>query len=238
MSVLRMPPVAVAAVLLAGGSPASPLRAQGGEPELGGAHRAVEAAAERYREIGAFCANFAQTIEVKLLRRRVESSGELCRRHPDLFSMRFADPEGDMVVSDGERLWVYYRSVDPDQVLSYPAANAPGNHDFVLELLQDPATGYAPGEPATEVVEGRECRVVDATPGAGARYRGARLWIDGQSHLLRRIELREESGNLRSVELSGYTLSPPPADSLFTFTVPEGARVVDRPGVGPMKVGR
>ncbi|MCY3942378.1 MAG: outer membrane lipoprotein carrier protein LolA [Gemmatimonadetes bacterium] len=238
MPVLRMPLVVVAAVLPAAASLVAPLGAQGGEPELGGAHRAVEAAAERYREIGAFCADFAQTIEVKLLGRRVESSGELCRRHPDLFSMRFADPEGDMVVSDGERLWVYYRSVDPDQVLSYPAASAPGSHDFVLELLQDPATGYALAEPATEVVEGRECRVVDATPGPGARYRGARLWIDGQSHLLRRIELREESGNLRSVELSGYTFSPPPADSLFTFAVPEGVQVVDRPGVGAMRVGR
>lgn len=238
MPVLKMPPVVVAAVPLAAGSLVAPLGAQGGEPELGGAHRAVEAAAARYREIGAFCADFAQTIEVRLLGRRVESSGELCRRHPDLFSMRFADPEGDMVVSDGERLWVYYRSVDPDQVLSYPAASAPGNHDFVLELLQDPATGYAPAEPATEVVEGRECRVVDATPGPGARYRGARLWIDGQSHLLRRLELREESGNLRSMTLSGYTFSPPPADSLFAFAVPEGAQVVDRPGVGPTRVGR
>ena len=232
MSVLKVPLVAVVAVLLAAGLLVAPLGAQGGETELGGAHRAVEAAAERYREVGAFCADFAQTIEVKLLGRRVESSGELCRRHPDLFSMRFADPEGDMVVSDGEHLWVYYRSIDPDQVLSYPAANAPGNHDFVLELLQDPATGYAPAEPATEVVEGRECLVVDATPGPGARYRGARLWIDGQSHLLRRLELREESGNLRSVTLSGYTFSPPPADSLFAFTAPEGAQLVEHPGVG------
>ena len=231
---LRVHLAAVVAVLLAAG----PLAAQGGEPESGGAHRAVEAAAERYREIGAFCADFAPTIEVKLLGRRVESSGKLCRRHPDLFSMRFADPEGDMVVSDGERLWVYYRSVDPGRVLSYPAANAPGSHDLVIELLQDPSTGYAPAEPATEVVEGRKCRVVDAIPGPGARYRGARLWIDGQSHLLRRIELREASGNLRSVTLSGYTLSPPPADSLFAFAVPEGARVVDRPGVGPTGVGR
>ena len=232
MSVLKVPLVAVVAVLPGAGSLVAPLGAQGGEPGLGGAHHAVEAAAERYREIGAFCADFAQTIEVKLLGRRVESSGELCRRHPDLLSMRFADPEGDMVVSDGERLWVYYRSVDPGQVLSYPAASAPGNHDFVLELLQDPATGYAPADPATQEVEGRECRVVDATPRPGASYRGARLWIDVQSHLLRRLELREESGNLRSVTLSGYTFSPPPADSLFVFAVPEGAQVVDRTEVG------
>ena len=75
MSVLRVALAAVAAVLLAAGSLVVPLGAQGGEPELAGAHRAVEAAAERYREIGAFCADFAQTIEVRLLGRRVESSG-------------------------------------------------------------------------------------------------------------------------------------------------------------------
>ena len=207
---------------------AAPLSAQGAAREGGDALFAVEAAAERYREVGAFCAAFSQTIEVSLLGRRVESSGALCRRHPDLLSMRFADPAGDMVVSDGERLWVHYRSVDPGRVLSYPAADAPGNHDFLQQLLDDSSTEYEAAEPAAEAVDGRECSVVAVRPGPDALYRAARLWIDLESHLVRKLELREKSGNLRTVTLSGYRFSPPPDDSLFAFSVPDGARVVER----------
>ena len=94
--------LAVAVSVLAGFTPAG---AQAGGPlPAGDALRALEAAAERYRNVRALCADFDQVMEVRLLGRTIESAGRVCQRRPNLLSMRFSDPDGDLVVSDGDRL--------------------------------------------------------------------------------------------------------------------------------------
>ena len=208
---------------------AAPTVAQENDPAL----RALEGAAAHYRDVNAMCADFEQVIEVRLVRRTVESEGRVCQQRPNLFSMRFTDPEGDMVISDGANFWVYYPSIDEEQVMRQPVAESPGRHDFFREFLEDPASKYAAQDGGTEVVKGRECRVVSLAPRAGASYRGARLWLDVESHTIRRLELHEENGNLRTVTLSAVDLSPTLDPGLFTFEVPEGARVRGAPPVPP-----
>lgn len=215
----------VAALMLWVAVPLPPAVAQ----ESGTALLALERAAERYREVNAICADFEQVIEVRLLGRRVESAGRVCQQRPNLFSMRFSDPGGDMVISDGRDFWVYYPSIDEEQVMRHPAAESPGRHDFFREFLEDPARKYSAEDGGTEDVGGRECRVVSLTPVTGAAYRGARLWLDAEDHLIRRLELHEESGNVRTVTLSGLDLAPTLEPDLFTFEVPEGARVMGPP---------
>lgn len=219
----------VAAVLLWFSVPLPAAYAQ----ESGVGLLALESAAERYREVNAICADFEQVIEVRLLGRRVESAGRICQQRPNLFSMRFSDPGGDMVISDGRDFWVYYPSLDAEQVMRHPAAEAPGRHDFFREFLEDPAGKYSAEDGGTDDVGGRECRVVSLTPGTGAAYRGARLWLDAENHLIRRLELQEESGNLRTVTLGNLDLSPSLDADLFTFDVPEGARVMGPPQSRP-----
>lgn len=197
--------------------------------ESGTALRALEHAADRYREVSAMCADFEQAIEVRLLGSRIESAGRVCQRRPNLFSMRFSDPEGDMVISDGAHFWVYYPSVDEQQVVRHPAAGSAGRHDFFREFLDNPASKYSAEDRGTGRVGERECRIVSLTPRAGASYRSARLWLDAANHLIRRLELHEESGNVRTVTLSNVDLSPVLDPALFIFEVPEGARVMGPP---------
>lgn len=216
----------VALAALAWHFAAVPAVAQETDPAL----RALEGAAERYREVSAMCADFKQVIEVRLVRRTVESEGRVCQQRPNLFSMRFTDPEGDMVISDGDHFWVYYPSIDEEQVVRQPVALSPGRHDFFREFLDDPAGKYTAGDGGTEVVNGRECRVVSLAPRAGASYRGARLWLDAESYIIRRLELHEENGNLRTVTLGNTVFSSALDPDLFVFEVPEGARVKGPPG--------
>ncbi len=188
--------------------------------------RSVERAAELYRDVPAMCADFEQTIEVRLLGRRViESAGRVCRQRPNLFSMRFSDPQGDMVVSDGEYFWAYYPSIDEKQVTRYRVSDPPGGQDFFRELLEEPGLQYDVEEGGIEAVDGRSCRVVTLTPRSGAAYKGARLWLDTDSHVVRRLEIHHQNDNVRTVTLRGLDLSPSIDPGTFVFEVPEGARV-------------
>ena len=194
--------------------------------QAGDALATMEDAARRYREVRTMCADFDQVIDVRLLGRTIESAGRICQQRPNLFSMRFSDPPGDLVVSDGQHFWVYYPSIDEEQVMRYPVADSPGRHDFFREFLEDPASKYAAADGGTEPVSGRDCRVVSLTPKTGASYRRARLWVDAQSHLVRQIELHEESGNIRTVTLRNEDIASRIDPALFTFEVPAGARVL------------
>ncbi|MXX55506.1 MAG: outer membrane lipoprotein carrier protein LolA [Gemmatimonadetes bacterium] len=194
--------------------------------------QAMEAAAELYRDVAAMCADFEQAIEVRLARRTIQSAGRVCQQRPNLFSMRFSDPDGDMVISDGEFFWVYYPSLDDVQVNRYPVSDAPASRDFFRELLEDPGVKYDAEEGGVEAVGGRECRVVTLTPRAGAAYDRARLWVDTGSHVIRRLEIHEQSGNVRTVTLRGLDLSPSIDPGTFVFEVPEGARIRGGGGSG------
>lgn len=211
--------VPVAALWLLAAAP--PVAGQAGDA-LG----AMENAARRYREVHAMCADFDQVIEVRLMRRTIKSTGRICQQRPNLFSMRFSDPQGDLVVSDGRHFWVYYPSLDEEQVMRYPVADSPGRHDFFREFLEDPAGKYEAADGGTEPISGRDCRVVSLTPKTGASYRRARLWVDAQSYLVRQIELHEESGNIRTVTLRNEDLAPRIDPALFTFEAPAGARIL------------
>jgi len=228
---LRIIPAAAATLVLLAG--ARPVAAQ-----ANGALGTMEEAARRYSEVRAMCADFEQVIEARLLRRTIESAGRICQQRPNLFSMRFTEPQGDLVVSDGRHFWAYYPSMDAEQVMRYPVADSPGRHDFFREFLEDPAAKYTASDGGTESVAGYECRVVSLTPTTGAAYRRARLWVDAESHLVRQLELHEESGNIRTVTLHNEDLAPALDPALFTFQPPAGARVLGPPGSPGTRTGR
>lgn len=193
--------------------------------------RPLEQAAARYREVRAICADFEQVIDVRLMRTSIESAGRICQRRPNLFSMRFTDPDGDMVVSDGEYFWAYYPSAVEDQVMRHPVSGSPGREDFFREFLEDTGAKYEAEPGGIEAVDGRDCRVVALTPRTAAGYRAARLWLDTESHVIRRLEIHEQN-KVRTLTLRDIDLDPEIPAGTFVFDVPEGARVMGGRGSG------
>lgn len=193
------------------------------------AMEAMEEAAARYRSIRSLCADFDQVMEVRLLRKTIESEGRLCQERPSRFSMRFTDPDGDLVVSDGESFWVYYPSLNEDQVVRYPIEERPGGYDFFREFLDDPAGKYTAVGGDLETVGGKRCRLVELEPLATAAYRRARVWLDPETDLICRLEIHQENGTIRTITLRNMRINPVVDAREFEFVVPDGARVVSPP---------
>lgn len=194
------------------------------------AERALEAAVDLYRDVGVLCADFDQTVEVTLLSRTVESAGRLCQQRPNLFSMRFSEPDGDMVISDGSYVWAFYPSDDPEQVVRYGAARAPGGYDLFREFLDRPREKYEISSGGRESVRGSPCDVVVLVPRAGQDvYRQARLWLDQESSLIHQLEVLYENGSIRTLTFAETDLAPRIPESTFVFELPDGVRVFDAP---------
>lgn len=188
----------------------------------------LQEAAERYAGVETVCARFTQTLEVVLLNQANRGEGELCQARPNLFSMRFTDPAGDAVVADGEHFWIYYRSINPEQVLRLPLDPSRGGLDFYREFLEEPEAKYRAVVEGREPVTGRETVRLALEPLADRGYQGARVWIDPERREIRRVEVTEENGSIRTITLDGIRMDAPVADGTFRFDVPDGVSVVVR----------
>lgn len=188
----------------------------------------LEEAGARYRAIQGFCASFQQTLEVPLLRETTRSSGTLCEERPNLFAMRFTDPQGDLLVADGEFFWVYYPSSDPRQVLQFDLEVPPGGVDFHREFLDAPADKYEMQYIGEETLSGTVTQVIQVKPIRPSGFQEARIWLDSRRALIVQARLGMENGSVRTVTLSDIRLDPPPDPDRFRFVPPEGARVIRR----------
>jgi len=167
-------------------------------------------------------------MEVPLLGQTTHSRGELCQAQPDLFAMRFSEPQGDVVLSDGTYFWVYYPSVDSVQVLQFSLETRPGGMDFQREFLEDPGEKYALSYRGEETLEGRRTHVIEARPREAGAFTGARIWLDSERSLILRARIEMENGSVRTLTLSGIRLAPPPNPRRFRFDPPPGTQIIRR----------
>lgn len=188
----------------------------------------LESAAAKYATVHGLCAEFEQELEVTLLRRTVRSSGTLCQEAPDRFSMRFRDPEGDLVVADGEWIWLYYPSTDPRQVVRAPLDRAGGRFDFHREFLERPAERYSAQLEGPDAVGGVPVQVLAIEPRGDSPFIRARLWVDTRRGLILKLETEEPNGSVRTVVLSDLRLNPEIPAEIFRFDPPPDADVITR----------
>ena len=188
----------------------------------------LHGAADRYESVETLCADFTQKLLVPLLRTERTGSGRLCQGRPNLFAMRFDDPEGDLIVVDGAFAWVYFPSSDAKTVLKTTADRAAGGRDFHREFLVDPETKYDVTYEASEVVDGHSTHRIRMRPKVASSYRSAIVWIDDGSPVLRRLQLEEENGNTRTITLSEVGFGEAPGSGWFSFTPPPGTLVMQR----------
>lgn len=186
-------------------------------------------AARAYAAVRTMRADFDQTTENPVLRRSTSSRGTIYQSRPDRFAMRFSQPEGDRIVADGQYIWVYYPSVDAEQVIRMRAVpGGAGAVDLQAQFLGDPTERFNAVHNGTEAVGGREADVITLTPRAAANFRTLKVWVDRGDALVRRFEITEHNGVIRRFVLRNLTPGAEIDASVFRFTPPEGAHVVAR----------
>ena len=189
----------------------------------------LEETAAFYEGVTRFCADFTQHLSVPLLGDERTGTGQMCQARPNKFAMRFSDPEGDLVVVDGEWIWLYYPSLDPKQVIRFAMADGAGAYDLHKEFLEDPATKYEVTYEGVDEVAGRQTHRLRLVPRARSSYEAAVIWIDQQEPVLRQVRIEDENGTVRTITFERVDLEPIALDdSWFTFTPPPGAQVISR----------
>ncbi|HET7322619.1 MAG TPA: outer membrane lipoprotein chaperone LolA [Longimicrobiaceae bacterium] len=184
-------------------------------------------AAEAYARVRSLQADFSQVLSVPLLNQTQRGKGELYLRRPDHLLMKFTQPAGDVVVADGQYVWLYYPSTDPKQVVRTSVANGANQIDFQKQFLTNPTERFNATLKGSDTVDGRPAWELLLTPKGQSSFQQVRIWVDKEDAMVRRFEITEQNDSRRRVELSDLRINPELPDRLFEFTPPPGAEVFD-----------
>jgi outer membrane lipoprotein-sorting protein len=194
------------------------------------AQAVIGRSARVYRSLRSLSANFVQVIDNPMID-SAESKGTLVQAGPAKLAMRFSDPPGEAIVIDGEHIWVYTPSTVPDQVLrlSVPNGGPVYGYNLLAWFLDRPSERYQPSYLRSEQRNGRPVDVIQLIPTVpGMPFSKAVIWLDRADALPRRLEIQEESGASRTLDLFNIRVNQALPDRTFTFKVPKGVRVVDQ----------
>lgn len=186
-------------------------------------------AAAAYARVRTLRASFTQEIDNPLLQSHTESRGMLYEKRPGRLLLRFSKPAGDVVVSDGHFIWLYYPSVNPGQVIrSRGGAQGTAGLDLQAQFLGDPSERFQAKYDGEGQVDGRATDILTLNPRQDMGYRTLRVWVDRNDHLVRQFEITDANGVVRRFHLADLAVNPDLSDKLFRFTPPAGVTVVDR----------
>jgi len=172
------------------------------------------------RETQTARASFTQTVFDRDGRPKQEASGEFAISRPGKFRWSVAKPYQQLLVGDGERVWIY----DPDlnQVVKRRADKALGT---------TPAALLAGREEVERAFDWRDLPAAEgldwlsATPkDKESSFTEIRLGFDASG--LAALDIFDNFGQRTRVKLSKLERNPRLAPDLFSFTPPKGADVV------------
>jgi outer membrane lipoprotein carrier protein len=164
--------------------------------------------------------SFKQVVVNKDRRTTQSTSGTFAFARPGKFRWTYEKPFDQLIVGDGEKVWIYDR--DLNQVIVRKLDAALGSTPAAL-LAGDNA--LEKNFPLVAAGEGNGLEFVDATPRA-PESQFSRIRLGFADNLPRRMELTDAFGQTTELTFSDVKRNPKLAPDLFRFVPPQGADVV------------
>jgi outer membrane lipoprotein carrier protein len=188
----------------------------------------LDRAVAAFQKVATLRADFTQTVTDAMIGTNESSRGEYVAQRPNKFAMRWRHPAGDLILADGQTLWIYLPSTTPNQVIRQNFAHNGQSLDVIGEFLDRPREHFTIVYVKSETISRRPADVLAFTPKAGnTAYRRVLVWIDRRDNLPRQVEITEAAGGIRRVTLDRLQVNRAVSANTFVFTPPAGARVVD-----------
>ena len=216
--------ILLAAAVLGAGLAAGAVRARAQD-----AGAVLDRAVAAFARVNSMRADFTQEVTDPMIGSSAPSRGEFLQQRPGRFAMRWTEPRGDLLVADGEYLWVFLPSSTPNQVVRTRLTGRAGESaDVVAEFLERPRERFSAAYVRADRAGGRNADVLALTPlERNTAYTRVLVWVDRQDALVRKVEIGEASGAMRRITFDRLRINVRIPASAFTFRPPAGVRVVD-----------
>lgn len=192
----------------------------------------IEAVEQTYKSVDSVKASFTQTTSSVVAGENVQK-GTLELKRPRRARWEFNQPQQNIIVADGKKIWIYDPAanqviVTPD--LSGDAANPTGD---LMGLLTD--LSKVDEHFSVQSVPGAEAsHTLELTPNneqLKVQIKTLQLVLSKQKYVLEKMILEDPFGQVTTLEFSQVELGAAIDDARFQFVVPDGATVVDGGGL-------
>ncbi len=191
----------------------------------------IDRAVAAWSKIKTVRGTFDQTVTNQLTGSTATSRGEYAQDRPNLLSIRFTQPASDAIVSDGKIVWVYLPSTAPGQVIKRSATDRSQTPiDLTGTFLDSPRTKYDIAAAPAKTVDGHATHGLALVPksGVSAPFTKATVWVDDDDAYIREFDITESTGVSRHIHLTSIQPNAQVPKSLFIFTPPADAKVIDQ----------
>jgi outer membrane lipoprotein carrier protein len=194
---------------------ATPLRAE--DP-----YEVLEDVRKKYDSIKDAEISFSQHVWFERTNLEQRSAGTLLLKKGNRYRVEMEDRT---VVTNGATVWSYSpvtgqviidtyspqaKALSPEEVLT----GAPDDYDATLA--------------GNERLQGKDVMVLKLVPrDEHSLITSLKLWVDPSSFLIRKAELEDAGGKKTAYTIENLRTNIGVEDSIFTYTIPEGAEVVD-----------
>jgi outer membrane lipoprotein carrier protein len=180
-----------------------------------------------YGRIQDLRADFSQVSHNKSLGQDIKAEGTVLLKRGGKMRWDYSAPSPQQIVSDGTFLWVYTPELnqvnkgEAPKALAGPAGSFLAGlgkirQEFTVRFLDPASRTDASGRP-----------VLDLTPKSPTPFLSRLvLTVDPKDHVVRQAVIHDQLQNTVTMTFTKVAINSGLADSLFTFTPPQGAAVV------------
>lgn len=179
----------------------------------------------RYDDTPNFTAAVTQEMEIASLGRTLTAHGTVFFRRPGRMRWEMTGRDRQVIVADGQTLWVY----QPEEKQAYKAS-------FAQAFRSTTPVSFLTGigritEDFTVSLEGETGDLfrLRLVPRSGGDIGSLRLGVDRATYDIREAEVRDPLGNVTRLRFSDLQRNQELRDDLFRFDIPRGTEVIEAP---------
>lgn len=184
---------------------------------------------ERYAKIADIKAHFEQVTTLPR-GRELKAAGEAYFKKPNMIRWDFQSPEAQSIITDGKTMWLYEPAEKQVQVYGAQMLGTRLRMGFFSDLRRlEEDFVLSAGQPTERY------HVLELEPkeGRGLDARHLTLFISREPMRVVEAKITDLAGNDTVVKFSQIMENTALPESLFTFSPPEGVRVIRPPTQGP-----
>ena len=176
-------------------------------------NKLLENIQDKYNSISSFTADFSQYFG-----NNKRNSGKFFFKKNNNIRL---DTKSSTIVSNGSTNWNYNKKQNKVIISNYDDSDA-SMFSFDKIINDFPAKSIV--NQSNE--NGNKVLIITPKNGSDLNFNQAKLWINNDN-LIKKIEIKEKNNSLMTIDLSNYMLNQDLADSQFSFSPPEGTKVID-----------
>ena len=176
-----------------------------------------------YAGITSLEAKFHQKLYMENVKKEREFDGEFFYKRGKGFLWRYTKPRGKYFLYDGQFMWqdeeeknfVTKQKIDKQKTggTFFDLIDDISKLDDLFALKQESSAG--------------DMTIMDLVPKKETTITAAKMWIDKQN-IIRKIETKEFSGNINTIEFSGVKLNQIISDSIFVYKPDKKKEIVEQ----------